>query len=158
MIETLRTIIEDDLEWYWSYGRKDYANLEESVNESDTKPFFHMDPPRRNIEFGRTGNKTGWVTYSGRYMILLKSDSTLDEVYDAQQSVDPDDGKWRKRIRPIIESFGGNTSLIDQMMNALTCYNGLELIPQSQSIVEVINMFDENRDGVLVEYKWKVGE
>lgn len=154
MIETLRTIIESELEWNFSYGRRDFQNLTEAAASDDPKPFFFMDPVDRTPErSSSTGNLTGWTTYEGRYMILLKS--KLDEVYDGQKEQDPEIGKWKTRIRPIVEDVSPDTALLTQLENALTC-GTYDWHFVSQRIKEVINMFDGNFDGVLVNFKWRV--
>ena len=155
MIETLRTTVEG-LDWRWSYGLKEMANLEESASADDTKPFFHLDPVIRKPIYSKNGFKTDWQIVSGGFLILVKNESSIAETYDTQSGQDKEDGKWKKRIRPMVESVGGNTSLIDQLMSELNCIDDLSLQVKSQSITEVINFFDDNLDGVNVRFEWKV--
>lgn len=156
MIEQFRTIIEDNLEWRWSYALQEETNLEEAASEDDETPLFHLDPVFRNWEYSSLGLKTGWQIVSGGFLILLKSGSSIDEVRDSQLGNNPDNGKWRLRIRPAIESVDGNTSLLDQFLNEITCDNSMELMIQSLNIAEVVNLFDDNLDGVSVKFKFKL--
>ena len=117
MIDTLRPIIEAELEWYWSYGRPSDHNLEDAESATDSKPFFFLDPLTREFERNsKSGNRTGYTFYSGHFMILKKSD--LDEVYDSQKDQDEAIGKFEKHIKPILTK---TTGLYDLLEKEITC-------------------------------------
>ena len=151
MIEELRSATAS-LGWRFSYGIKQFQNLTEATDENDATPHFHLDPITRENEYTKsTGNPTGWQMISGSFMILVKSGSSIEEVYDNQLTGDEDQGKWLKRIEPIVNQ---QTGLLAQLMNELTC-NTSDFKVVSQTIKEVINVFDDNKDGVLVDFRWK---
>ena len=155
MIETLRTTVEG-LDWRWSYGLKEMANLEEAASEDDTKPFFHLDPIIRKPIYSKNGFRTEYSNISSGFLLLVKNGSSISETYDTQAGQDKENGKWIKRIRPMVESVDGNTSMIDQIMSELNCNDSLGLQIKSMSITEIINFFDDNLDGVNVRFEWRV--
>ena len=160
MKDTLEHIIKNELGWNWSYGRRDFQNLEEPEAADDPKPFFFMDPPVREDERSSdSGLKTGWTKVSGKFMILLKSD--LDQNYDQQKGQAKEDGKFDKHIKPVIEDkldSNGEVvehALINQLENIISC-PPYDWHIKAQRVQEVINLFDNNYDGALVTFSWRL--
>lgn len=160
MKDALEDIVVNQLGWNWSYGRKDFHNLQKAESKENPKPFFFMDPPIREDERSSdTGLRNGWVKVTGKYMILVKSE--LDQNYDQQKNQAKADGKFEKHIKPIIENLlDGNGdvtdySLINQLENIITCLP-YDWHIKTQRVQEVINLFDNNYDGAVVTFTWRV--
>lgn len=137
LVEKLR-IISESFGWVFNYGRRDFGNLVEADDEQDPKWYFFLDPVIRTPE-------SNTIIYEGYFMLLSKSD--LDQTYDGQKETDINDGKWRVHIKPKLEL------IINEFTNQLTCAGDYEIL--HQKITDVINYFDENFDGVLVNFKIK---
>ena len=144
-VEQIRTITEG-LGWYFHYGRRDFQNLVRTNGADDQTIYFFLDPVTRVPEYSSdSGFKTGAITYTGRFLIVTKS--KLDEVYDTQKNQDVTNGKWRKHIEPKLRQHFG------ELENAIICEDDLQIV--SISILDAINVFSENVDGVLVNYNIK---
>jgi len=141
LVEKLRTITES-LGWVFHYGRRDFQNLVEADTATDAKNYFFLDPVTRRPAYSDTGTFTGFTDFSGYFMILTKSD--LDEVYDGQLDADTADGKWLKYIKPKLDV------LLGAFNSAVYCENSLQI--KTLDITDMINVFDENLDGILVNY------
>ena len=156
MVEKLREITEgvkgDDnkngLGWKFYYGRRDFQNLVETESENDATYYFYLDPITRSPIYSKAGLPTDETEYEGRFMLLTKSD--LDQEYDAQTDErTKEKGKWLTHIKPKLEKVFG------EFERKLVC-DDIEI--QRMSTTDVINMFDENMDGILVNFKFKVYE
>ena len=114
--------------WEFQYGRADYQNLERDVEAGKVNLF--VDPIITDSKFSDLGNET--VSYSGVFMMLLSSD--VDEQYT---------DKYTDYIKPIFDSslkvFKDELACSDYQINSFR-------------VMEVVNLFDENFDGVLVNY------
>lgn len=143
IVEVLREVTEG-LGWVFHYGRRDFANLVTAGSENDSKNYFFMDPVTRSPIYNEFGSRTGEEKYNGYFMILSKSD--LDEVYDGQLNVDPVSGKYKKNIQPKLRALA-----ID-FENRLHCTSEVTVV--KMVISDVINLFDENFDGILVNYEF----
>jgi len=137
LVEKLR-ITSESLGWVFNYGRRDFGNLVEAENENDNKWYFFLDPVTRTHE-------SNTIIYNGYYMLLSKSD--LDQLYDGQNENNIEEGKWKMNIKPKLDFLNGSFEKL------LTCDGTFEII--QQSVTDVINYFDENFDGVLVNFKIK---
>ena len=121
--------------WTFINARRDYQNLQELVNFiADSmegygvgETFLFLDPVIR-------GKKTTeFITYTGNFMVLTKSD--LDETTYADRKI--------KYIDPVIEIMYG------AFYNNLRCdFKVLEW-----NSIEVINEFDLNGDGISMKFK-----
>jgi hypothetical protein len=156
MVEKLREITEgnpdDDndngLGWKFFYGRRDFQNLVETESENDAKYYFYLDPVTRDKLYSKAGLPLGETEYEGRFMLLTNSD--LDQEYDAQTDERTnEEGKWLTHIKPKLEKVYGDFE------SKLVCED-IE-IKRMQS-TDVINMFDGNMDGILVNFKFKIYE
>ena len=143
LVERLR-IISEGLGWAFHYGRRDFQNLVEA--EDVVKNYFFLDPVTRTPLYSDSGLPIGEVEYEGHFMLLTKSD--LDQEYDKQTGErNIGEGKWHKHIKPKLDSLLGGFE------SALICVGDLQII--RLSITDAINVFDENLDGLLVNYKIK---
>lgn len=115
--------------WVFEYGRSDYQNLYNQEISGGTVHLF-VDPIVIDSSFSDAGNES--QTYSGKFMMLLSSD--VDEQYQ---------DKYNDYIKPLI-----NTSL-QNFKDELVCG---EMTINKFQMMEVINLFDYNLDGVLVTY------
>lgn len=144
LVEQLRIIVED-LGWKFHYGRRDFQNLIETESENDLTPQFLLDPVRRTPNYSDAGLPTGTVDFEGYFILLTKSD--IDEEYDNQKEINGvENGKWHKHIKPKIDEQ------FRMFENRLLCIDELQIV--RMSVTDVINVFDENMDGILINYKY----
>lgn len=115
-------------EWGFEYSRQDYQNLFDEIENN--KPYLFVDPITIDSKFSDSGNEK--KTYSGKFMLLLSSD--VDESYS---------DKYNDYIKPLLDT---NLQILKDEL-ACTDYQ-----IQYFRTLEVINLFDQNLDGVLVNY------
>lgn len=127
MYEFLKNIAEAN-SWGFEYARQDYQNLVNDIEENKTR--FFVDPIITDSKFSDTGSET--VTYSGKLMLMLSSD--VDEEYN---------DKYEQHIKPLFD--GACATLKD----AFSC-SDFQL--NSWKTTEIINLFDQNLDGLLITY------
>ncbi|KIO50956.1 hypothetical protein [Flavobacterium hibernum] len=127
MYDILKNIASDN-DWVFEYAPSDYQNL---YNKATTeKVHLFIDPITIESRFSDSGNET--QTFSGYFMLLFSSD--VDEEYTT---------KYETYIKPLI------TTSTQAIKDSLLC-SDLQ-INKFQS-TEVINRFDFNLDGILVNY------
>lgn len=114
--------------WKFEYSRSDYQNLYDGMEIS--KIHLFVDPITIDSQFSDTGHET--KTYTGKFMLLVSSD--IDEDYLI---------KYVDHIKPLITD---STQIIK---DSLLC-SDYEI--NKFQTVEVINLFDVNLDGILVNY------
>lgn len=135
MVNKFREIAES-FEWVFDYGRKDFHNL---VNPDESgKWYFFLDPITDD-----SNNETS--TFEGYFMVLSVSD--LDQNYDSQKDTLPEDGKYIQNIKPKKEFLKG------KFKDQIECDGKFEVL--RFRITDVINFFDGNMDGVLVNFQIK---
>lgn len=127
MYDFLNKIAEDN-EWHYQYGRADYQNLIDDI-EADKVSLF-VDPITSESKFSDAGNET--VNFSGKLMLLLQSD--VDEAYK---------NKYTEYIRPLFDN--ARSILIEGFVCS-------EFELNLFKTTEVINLFDQNMDGLLITY------
>lgn len=133
MYEFLNNIALDN-NFVFEYSRTDYQNLYDGM--ANDKIHLFVDPIIIDSTFSDSGNET--KTYSGKFMLLLSSD--IDEDYST---------KYTTYIKPLLDN--GTQSI----KNNLLC--GDYQINKFQTI-EIINLFDNNLDGILVNYSVTVND
>jgi hypothetical protein len=122
--------------WVFDYGRSDFHNLidESKKDEADADRIFLLLDP---VKIKKNMNDSGVVesiTYSGSFVLLLSSD--VDEVsYDF---------RYENYIKPL------RANQLESIENELTC--GQEATIQEWNETEVINVLDNNFDGIIVSY------
>ena len=120
--------------WGFDYGRRDFHNLD---LEEKTFTLF-LDPVEEQIFF--EGNVVRNRIYKGRCMLLMCSE--YDRVYDGQVGNAITEGRYERYIRRCKEEV--------MKIPKSFCYD-YEI--QQWRMVEVINLYDDNYDGVLVEFQ-----
>lgn len=115
--------------WVFEYGRSDYQNLY-NENLSGGTVYLFVDPIVTDSTFSDVGNET--KSFSGKFMMLMSSD--IDEQYK---------DKYNDYIKPIM------TNAIQTFKDEFVCS---EMEIKKFQALEVINLFDYNLDGVLVNY------
>jgi len=115
-------------DWVFEYSRSDYQNLFDEMDNN--KIHLFIDPIIIDSAFSDSGNET--KTYSGKFMLLLSSD--VDEDYST---------KYSTYIKPLIDN--GTQIIKDDLMCTEFQINKFQT-------VEVINLFDKNLDGILINY------
>ena len=126
MYEFFKNIAEEN-DWHFEYSREDYQNLSElEVGQIG----LYVDPIITESKFSSAGNES--LTFSGRFMILMNSD--VDESY-----ID----KYNNYIEPLKQNQ------LQLLKDEISCSN-YEI--KSWKTLEVINYFDSNVDGVLINY------
>ena len=121
--------------WYFEYSRSDYQNLYDGMEIN--KIHLFADPITIDSVFTDSGNEI--KTYTGKIMLLVSSD--VDETYKT---------KYESHIKPLILS---STAIIKQ---SILCDDTIEI--NKFQTVEVINLFDVNLDGVLINYSITITE
>lgn len=135
MEEILRNIAQVQ-GWSYLYGRSDFQNLFDSDTQDVT---MFVDPIEVEDEFNEAG-VTEKTIHSGNFMLLLSSG--IDEVdYDT---------RYQNYIKPLI------SSAMSEIKKALQCNNSVMI--QRWKIVEVINMLDNNGDGIICTFQVAINE
>lgn len=120
--------------WVFEYSRSDYQNLYDGMEIS--KIHLFSDPIIIDSQFSDSGSET--KTYTGKFMLLVSSD--VDEDYLT---------KYVDHIKPLITD---STQIIkDSILCSDFDINKFQTL-------EVINLFDVNLDGVLVNYSITIND
>lgn len=114
--------------WFFEYSRTDYQNLFSEMESNQVHLF--VDPIVIDSKFSDSGDES--KTYSGKFMLLYSSD--VDESYSE---------KYDKYIKPLMDES------LTQVKDAFICS---DLSINKFQTVEVINLFDQNLDGILINY------
>lgn len=122
-----------ELGWAFSYGNKANQNLLQS-NLDSNEIYFLLDPITRVIENKPTG-ATGYTDFNGEFLLVVKSN--LDAEYE---------NKYKDNIKPLFDE-------LDKFHKLLRC-SDYEIT--EWSIVDVIDAFDINTDGLVVTYKVRI--
>lgn len=121
--------------YYFEYSRADYQNLYDGMEIN--KIHLFADPITIDSTFSDSGVET--KTYTGKVMLLVSSD--IDEDYKT---------KYESHIKPLISE---STAIIKQ---SILCDDNMEI--NKFQTIEIINLFDVNLDGVLINYSITVTE
>lgn len=124
--------------WFFDYGRMDFQNLTDIQEQKNVSHLF-LDP----VEINKNRNDSQQVesiSYSGTFMILYSSDID-EESYNK---------RYEDYIKPII------TGQVELIEDNLICEHESNI--EQWKIVEVINVFDYNFDGIMVSYKVTIDE
>lgn len=137
MYELLKSICEAN-EYPFIYARKDYANLYDEV-EKPNIPYIFLDPVVRDYTANDMG-VTESIIHSGHFIIVMSSD--IDEVsYDY---------RYQTYIKPLIDEA------IGIIKNGIRCGAGVSF--NQWRTTEVINLFDYNFDGLIVNYNISIDD
>ncbi len=108
------------------------------VNEVEVdKIFLLLDPVKLKKNYNDSGAVES-ITYSGSFMLLVSSDF--------------DEESYNFRYENYIKPLRGNQ--LEAIESELTCGNEAEIIDWNET--EVINVVDNNLDGILVSYVIKI--
>jgi hypothetical protein len=127
MYDFLQTLAADN-DWFFEYSRTDYQNLYDGMEYN--KVHLFVDPITIDSKFSDSGFEI--KTFSGKLMILLSSN--VDESYT---------DKYNTYIKPIMEQS------VEAFKSSLNCSDFI--INKFQS-TEIINLFDVNLDGLIINY------
>ena len=125
MFEFLKNLATEN-EWHFEYGRQDYQNLAQL--SGDTVGLF-VDPIVIDSRFSDSGNES--QSFSGKLMFLINSD--VDDFYQEKY----------------VEIKTKISNELQKLKDGLACS---EYQINSFRTMEVINLFDQNYDGWLVNY------
>jgi len=120
--------------WFFDYGRNDFHNL---IDDAGTNVFLLLDPVKLKNNYNDSGSIES-ITYSGSFM-LLKSSDIDEESYNF---------RYENYIKPLHENE------LDLINNELICEQEAEILEWNET--EVINVIDENLDGIIVSYIVKI--
>mgnify|MGYP003670900834 CR=1 FL=1 len=126
-----------NLGWTFSYGNKANQNLIQGDLVTD-KIYLLLDPVKRTRVFSEFGG-TGTTSFSGSFLLLKKS--TIDQQYYEGQGTEA--GKYKENIKPLLQTE------IPKLENVLNCE---DYKVNEWSIVDVVDIFDFNADGIIVTY------
>lgn len=131
-------------EYYFEHSREelDFSNLYDGEDSNPIKMFHYTDDFTPFVN--ETGRQEG-VEYTGGCFFLVSAD--LDEVIDTQRETAPSDGKYESHVKDLIQFATG-------MTGELTLYNNCteEVELEMSGSQEIYNQFDNNLDGVLINY------
>lgn len=125
--------IAEDYGWKFVYARRDYHNLfdvsqfisDEMEDAGNGETVLFLDPIVRSPE-------SIGMRYSGNFMVLTSND------FDGEYEKD----KWETIISPLLQK------LRSEVYKDIIC----DFDINDWTLIEVINMFDFNADGVSVRY------
>lgn len=126
-----------DLGWTFSYGNKANQNLIQGDLVAD-KVYFLLDPVKRRRAFSEYGG-TGDTAFSGSFLLLRAS--TIDQQYYEGQGTEK--GKYKENIKPLLQTE------IVKLEDVLNCE---DYKINEWSIIDVVDVFDFNADGIIVTY------
>ena len=115
-------------DWGFEYSRADYQNLYDDIEKN--KIYLFVDPISTDSQFSDTGNET--ITYSGKMMLLMSSD--VDEQYN---------DKYNSYIKPLFDN--SLQAFKDDIACSIMQVNSLKT-------TEIVNLFDQNMDGLMINY------
>lgn len=119
-------------EWKFFYARRDFLNLEADEGEEE-KIHLMVDPIVIQNQFDEYGSPDSKL-YSGHFMILMSSQFDDGSYED----------RYNKYIKPLVEQAER------ELMEGFSCSDFTLTFWQS---VEIINAFDFNYDGLIINYQ-----
>lgn len=133
----------DILGYQFIYGRKDFLNLISDAEIGTT--YIFMDPIRIEPQKTITGVIESEKA-TGKFMMLEKSE--MDEMYDETLNGVGvlENSKYQSYIEPM------KVKLESYISNIENCLSGWSF---EYNYVEVISVFDEGMDGLLINYTAK---
>lgn len=137
MYELLKNICEAN-EYPFIYARRDYANLYDEI-EKPNVPHIFLDPIIREERSNDMG-VTESIIYSGHFMLVVSSD--IDETsYDY---------RYQTYIKPLLSGAMG------AIKDGIRC--GENVAFNQWRTTEIINLFDYNLDGLIVNYNISIDD
>jgi hypothetical protein len=133
----------DENDLIYQLGRKANLNLLKSNIDNELIYLLHEPSPRK-IEMNSNSTRVANYIFSG--MFFLVKQSTLDMPYFTEMDNDETNSKYALNIEPLL-------SVYEQIANAFGCY-GFDVL--QWECIDVVNVFDTNKDGLLVTYSVKI--
>ena len=128
--------------WIYSYGRKSNLNLlSSSTALENDKVYLLHEPSPRKPEQNATGSGVKSYLFSGYFFLMVKSEK--DMPYFTEMHNPEERSKYVLYIEPLLAEW--------QILTNLLMCQGLEVLNFEAS--DVIDLVDENRDGILVNYQ-----
>lgn len=118
--------------WRFLYARRDFQNLFEEAEQVNLCHLF-LDPVKIEEKFNDSGEAEAAV-HSGSFMLLYSSDIDK-ESYEK---------RFEDYMKPIVQGA------FETVKTALKCESNVKV--ESLGYIEVINLFDYNFDGLLVNF------
>jgi len=112
------------------YARRDFQNLNRGSEDLE-KIFLFLDPVQKNDSFDEYSNLIS-TTYNGTFMLVKQSNFGDDYQHRFEETIRP---LLEEKLNIITDSFGCSDLNID-----------------SWNTTEIINLFNQNFDGVIVSY------
>ena len=129
MYNILKNIAETN-NFEFIYARRDFQNLNRGDADLN-KIFLFLDPIQKNDSFDEYSNLIS-TTYNGTFMLVKQSN--FGDDYQV---------RFEEIIRPLIE----------EKLNLITdSFGCTDYSIESWNTTEIINLFSQNFDGVIVSY------
>lgn len=127
-------------DYHYSYGRKSNLNLLKSDKLED-KIYCLVEPFRRKPEFSASGTNVVSYLFSGSFFLLKKS--TMDMPYLNEAGNDESRSKYVLNIEPLLNHYTA-------MLNYFGCTD-IEIV--DTDAIDVVNVLDTNKDGLLITFQ-----
>lgn len=126
----------------YHYGRKASLNLLTTDQLEDKVYLLHEASPRR-ANMNTTKTRIESFTFIGKFFLMVKS--TIDMPYFNEKQEGDSNSKYTNNIEPLLNMF-------QDIGNSFGC---TDFEVEQWESIDVVNVFDANRDGVLVTYTVK---
>lgn len=126
----------------YHYGRKANLNLLQSDLDEGKVYMLHEASPRRS-NLNTTKTLIESFTFVGKFFLMVKSN--IDMPYFNEKQADDSTSKYTTNIEPLLNTF-------QDIGNSFGCTD-FEI--EQWEAIDVVNVFDANRDGILVTYTVK---
>lgn len=128
--------------WIYSYGRKANLNLLTASTQLDNEKIYLLhEPSPRRPEMNSTGSGIKGYLFTGTIFLMVKSEK--DMPYFTEVGNDECRSKYVLYIEPLLEEWR-------KMVAGLSC-DGLDIL--SFEAIDAVDVFDENRDGLIISYQ-----
>lgn len=131
--------------WIYSYGRKSNLNLLAATTDLENQKIYllHEASPRKPQK-NATGTGIQSILFTGYFFLMVKSEQ--DMPYFNEKHNDEAQSKYSLYIEPLLQEYLG-------MMKSFMCD---DMDVKVFEAIDTVNLFDENRDGILVTYQVEI--
>lgn len=131
---------------HFVYGRKPSLNLlDNSSKLENNKVYLMLEPFNRDIELTNVGVPKSYL-FGGTFFLVVNSN--LDMPIYNEKSNNKENAKYILNVKPLLE-------LSKEIASEISC-NGLEILKFSS--IDVYDIFDQNKDGILVNFSIRSNE
>lgn len=127
----------------YEYGRKANLNLLKATLDNDKVYCLHEPSPRKAV-MNATNTRVQSYMFSG--MFFLVKQSTIDMPYFTEMANDEARSKYVLNIEPLLNEY-------QLMVNSFACQD-IDIL--QFDCIDVVNVLDTNKDGLLVTYSVQV--